>query len=359
MNMRPIKPVSAPHTVSGRGVGSIMSRVMLALTPATLFGIYLFGWPALNLFVLCLVSAVAFEALCLRLAGKKIRPFLMDGSALLSGWLLAMTLPPQAPWWIAVCGAAIAIVLGKQVYGGLGQNLFNPAMLARVALLISFPVEMTTWANTAPLFSAADPGFAEGLKITFKGLVDIDATTGATVLGHVKTELSQSHFLPQSMEGVYDPWASVLGNRRGSLGETSALLLVAGGGWLLFKRIVSWHIPVSLLATVALLAAVFHAADPQRYLAPLAHLTSGALMCTAFFIATDYVTSPNSRAGQILFGIGCGALIFVIRTFGGYPEGAGFAILLMNAMTPLIDHYIRPRIVGRTRRGKPLELPEP
>lgn len=352
-----IKPVSGPHTQASGHVTGIMMQVIVAILPATAFGLYLFGWPALNLFVVTVISALFFEYLCLRLAGKSGN-VLNDNSALLTGWLLAMTLPPWAPWWIGVVGAGIAIVLGKQVYGGLGQNVFNPAMLARVALLISFPVEMTTWANMAPFFSEQAPDFMTALQITFSGLPQSDAYTGATVLGHVKTELSQNHLLPDSLKDVYQDSQAWLGFMRGSLGETSALLLALGGIWLLFRGVISWYIPFAMLFSVSISAMVFHWWNPAHYLSPWVHLSSGALICAAFFIATDYVTSPNSVLGQLLFGTMCGLLIFIIRTWGGYPEGAGFAVLLMNAMTPLIDHYIKPRIYGRNRKGLPLEVKE-
>ena len=350
-----IKPVSGPHTKAPNHVTSIMLQVIVAILPATAFGIYLFGWPALNLFVITVLSSLLFEYFCLRLAGKPVG-VLKDGSALLTGWLLAMTLPPWAPWWIGVVGAGLAIVVGKQVYGGLGQNVFNPAMLARVALLISFPVEMTTWANVTPLFSENAPGFVKGLEITFLGLQQADAYTGATVLGYVKTELTQNHLLPDILTAVYQDKQAWLGFMRGSLGETSALLLVLGGIWLLLRGVISWHIPVAMLFSVWIFSAIFHWWNPAHYLSPWVHLSSGGLMCAAFFIATDYVTSPNSVVGQLLFAFACGFLIFIIRTWGGYPEGAGFAVLLMNAMTPLIDHYIKPRIYGRNRKGLPLEV---
>lgn len=348
------------HAGANITVSHIMMQVVLAIAPATAWGILAFGWPALNLFIITVTSALVFEAFCLRLAGRKVKPVLMDGSALLTGWLLAMTLPPWAPWWIGVVGAGIAIILGKQVYGGLGQNLFNPAMLARVALLISFPIEMTTWANVTPLFSSHAPNLAESFRITFSGIDSfggIDALTGATTLGFVKTEFSQNRLLPEILKD-YSGILNFLGWTRGSLGETSALLLGLGGAWLIKKEIIKWHIPVSLLVTVFALSGVFHLLDGQHYISPWVHLNSGALMCVAFFIATDYVTSPNTPVGQWVFGAGCGLLIFVIRTWGSYPEGAGFAVLLMNSATPLIDYYIRPRIYGRDRNGKPIEIPK-
>jgi electron transport complex protein RnfD len=352
-----MKPSSGAHVGAKASVSHIMWQVILAISPATVFGLLLFGWPALNLFIITVSSAVFFEAFCLRLSGRIAKPVIMDGSALLTGWLLAMTLPPWAPWWIGVVGSAIAIILGKQVYGGLGQNLFNPAMLARVALLISFPIEMTTWPNVSPLFFPDSPGLFESWHITIAGLENSDASTGATTLGFIKTEFSQNHVLSDILKD-YSAIGNFIGWTRGSMGETSTLLLALGGVWLIRQGIIQWYIPVSLLLTVSILAGIFHVMDDQHYTGPFLHLNSGALMCVAFFIATDYVTSPNTKAGQLVFGAACGLLIFVIRTWGAYPEGAGFAVLLMNAATPLIDHYIRPRIYGRDRKGKPLEIPK-
>ena len=350
-----IKPISGPHVLAVRRIDEIMRKVIQALLPATAWGILIFGWPALFLIATTLASALVFEAICLKMKGVAAKPYLHDGSALLTGLLVAMTLPPWAPWWIGVVGSAIAIVLGKQVYGGLGQNLFNPAMLARVALLISFPIEMTTWVEVKPLLFG--PGIIDSLTIIFSGN-NADAIVGATTLGAVKTGFSVNQTLPGLLYD-YNGLLAFIGWERGSLGETSTLLILLGGLWLMREGVIRWHIPVSLLATVAVLSLLFHLASPHYYLSPWVHLNSGALMLVAFFIATDYVTSPNTPLGQVIFGIGCGLLIFVIRSWGGYPEGTGFAILLMNAVTPLIDRYIRPRIYGRYRNGKPLDISHP
>lgn len=351
--------LSAPFSRDDTGVSAIMFKVMLALTPATAIGLILFGWPAVYLFVATVGTAYLWEAFSLILAGKPLRRNLADGSALLTGWLLAMGLPPWAPWWIGAVGAFIAIVVGKQVYGGLGQNIFNPAMLARVALLVSFPLEMTTWINPAPWLSGAGPGLGESWNIVFGAGASLDGYTGATLIGHVKTEFSQGRGLSEAYASAgYNLFASLAGLTRGSLGETSSIALAAGGIWLMRHKVITWHIPVSLLGTVFALATIFTLIDGERYPGPLFHLSSGALMLTAFFIATDYVTSPNAPLGQAIFGAGCGLTIFVIRTWGAYPEGAGFAVLLMNAVTPVIDHYVRPRIYGRDRQGRPLELEE-
>jgi electron transport complex protein RnfD len=350
------KVISGPHVAAPRRVDQIMRQVIIALAPALGFGVFLFGWPALFLVIVTVLSAMLFEALCLKLKGVAATPHLRDGSAILTGILVAMTLPPWAPWWIGVCGSAIAIILGKQVYGGLGQNPFNPAMLARVALLISFPIEMTTWVNVSPLFTG--PGLIDSFAMTFLGAPIPDAMTGATTLGMVKTGFSQNLLLPESLND-YSGILALIGWERGSLGETSTILLVIGGVGLLRKNIIQWYAPVSLLASVFLLSTLFYMLDSTHYLSPWVHLNSGALMLLAFFIVTDYVTSPNTPLGQLIFGAGCGLLIFIIRTWGGYPEGTGFAILLMNAVTPLIDHYIRPRIYGRYRNGKPLDISNP
>jgi len=346
--------VSGPHAHGAISVSRTMVLVMLALLPATLFGVYIYGWPALNLFLVTVGSAIIAEAACLKLAGKPVRPYLKDGSAALTGWLLAMTLPPWAPWWIGVTGSLIAIVIGKQVFGGIGQNLFNPAMVARVALLITFPLEMTTFVIPKPLLSSDAPGFLQGLVITFGSGFPVDAVSSASTLGHVKTEIGRHVPLDTALAPVFDKLTSFLGYMPGSLGETSGLLILLGGLYLLYRGIITWHIPVSMIASLLGLATLFHWIGPDTYLGPLAHLLSGATLLGAFFIATDLVTSPVTPRGQLLFGAGCGALVFVIRTWAGYPEGMAFAIMLMNALTPLIDHYLRPRVYGRDRKGEPL-----
>lgn len=344
---------SAPFSHVGNSVPRAMVLVMVALTPATLFNLWLFGWPAIFLFATTIAACLGVEALCLHLAGKEIGFYLGDGSAILTGWLLAMSLPPWAPWWTAVVGAIAAIAITKQAYGGVGQNLFNPAMVARVALLISFPLVMTTWVTPSPLFAANSPGFAQGLTITFGGNLP-DAMTSATTLGHVKTELTRGISVLESTTSMPALGDMLLGLRAGSLGETSALLIVLGGLFLLFQRVISWHIPAAVIVGVIAPAALAHAIDPTRYAGPLFHLFSGATFLGAFFIATDYVTSPVSKLGKLIFGAGCGLLAWVIRTYAGYPEGMAFAVLLMNALTPIIDQYTRPRVFGRARDGRPL-----
>lgn len=345
----------SPHAHAGITISRVMSLVMLALTPATLFGFWLYGWPAINLWVVSLLAAMTGEAIILRLQDRAIRPALMDGSGLLSAWLLALSLPPWAPWWIAVLGSLFAVIISKQLYGGLGQNPFNPAMAARVMLLISFPVEMTTWIAPAPLGSAHAPGWLESLAVTFSG-AHVDGMASASLLGHVKTEFTRGIDLQQALAGYYAPMDALIGSRAGSLGETAALLLLAGGLFLIYKRIITWHAPVAMLTGVFVPALIFSAVNPDHYAGPLYHLLSGGLMLGAFFIITDPVTSPNTATGQFIFGLCCGLLTWIIRTWGGYPEGVAFAVMLMNAATPIIDHYVKPRIYGRDRNGMPLAV---
>lgn len=345
---------AAPFTHTANSVTRTMVWVMVALTPATSYGLWLFGWPAVFLFGITLVSALVAEAAMLLLAGQPVRTRLLDGSALLTAWLLAMSLPPWAPWWLGVLGSVTAIVLGKHVFGGLGQNMFNPAMVARIVLLISFPVHMTAWVAPAPLGSDHAPTLSQAWAYT-SGLTAVpDHLSAATALGMLANE--QSKGIPVSTAAEKLPPVAMLakGEESGSMGETSAVLLLAGGVLLLFLRIISWHIPVAMLGTMGVLAAVSHAINPGSFAAMHVHVLSGAAVLGAFFIATDYVTSPVSRSGQLLFGAGIGALTWVIRALGGYPEGLAFAVVLMNALVPLIDRFLRPRVFGRSRRGQPL-----
>lgn len=354
-----LAPIASPHAHAGSTVSRTMFRVHLALLPAVFYGFWLYGWPSVFLFVLTLLSCLGFEALSLKMTGSlRIKETLLDGSASLTGCLLAMTLPPWAPWWVAVVGAFIAIVIGKQVFGGIGQNAFNPAMVARVALLVSFPVPLTQWISPLPLGSAAAPDFVHGLRIFLTSLPMPDAMASASLLGFSKTELSRGIDLFHSLGGEHGAQLfSWVGTRAGSFGESAGLLILAGGLYLLVSGIITWHAPLGVLAGLALPAAIAHAIDPAHYLSVAAHLLSGAAMLGAFFIATDYVTSPNTVWGQLLFGVGVGGLTWVIRSWGGYPEGMAFAVLLMNALTPVIDRAIKPRILGRDRKGKPLSIP--
>lgn len=349
--------VCSPHTHGARPLGRVMLLVMVALLPATLAGFWHFGWPALYLWLVTVITCALTEVLCVRQAGHPACPALADGSAVLTGWLLALSLPPWAPWWIGAIGGAFAMVVCKHAFGGLGQNLFNPAMAARVMLLISFPVEMTQWLAPLPPGSASAPDALAALAITFGTAPD--SITSASLLDHVRTETIRGVPLSTSLAGQFDPFALAAGRRPGSLGETTALLLAAGGVFLIVTRVIGARIPLAFILGIAVPAAFAHFIAPERYLPPLAHLLAGGVMLGAFFIATDYVTSPSTPLGQWLFGLGGGLLTWIIRSWGAYPEGVAFAILLMNAATPLIDHYTRPRIFGRTRDGRSLSPATP
>jgi RnfABCDGE-type electron transport complex D subunit len=344
-------PFSSPHAHGARSVGRVMGLVMVALIPATLAGFWQFGWPAVLLWLTTLLAATLAETFCMRLAGR--RAAASDGSATLTGWLLALSLPPWAPWWLGAIGGAFAIIVCKHAFGGLGQNLFNPAMAARVMLLISFPLQMTQWIAPHPIFAADAPDLVHAFDIVFGAGVP-DATTSASLLGHVKTETARGITLAQSLSGAWNPLDFGFGARAGSLGETSALLLAAGGLFLIMSRIINPRIPLAFLLGVAAPAALAHGLAPGHYLPPLPHLLGGGVMLGAFFIATDYVGSPSTPGGQWIFGLGCGLLTWIIRTWGAFPEGVAFAVMLMNAATPLIDRHTRPRIFGRRRDGRPL-----
>jgi len=319
---------SSPHIHSGETTDKVMRLVIYALLPATALSIYLFGLPALSVLLICTLGCVAFEELSCRLMGRAST--IADGSTALTGILLALNMPPSSPWWLSLLGAAIAILIGKQVYGGLGYNPFNPALVARVVLLISYPVQMTTWTAPAPIGSG------------------LDAVTSATPLGEMQTAVMLTGKLPESATSGFGSY--FLGGMSGSMGEVSALLLLLGGIFLLYKKIISWHIPGSFLGTVIIVGGIFWLVDPTKYPNPVFHLITGGLILGAFFMATDMVSSPVTYKGMLIFGFGCGLLTVLIRLFGGYPEGVSFAILLMNAATPLIDRYTRPKIYGQVER---------
>ncbi|WP_372880784.1 RnfABCDGE type electron transport complex subunit D [Psychromonas sp.] len=320
--------LSAPHIHSGMTVSRLMRQVILGLLPALLMGLYLFGEQALILVTASLVAGLLTEWLCQKCQQKPIGS-LADGSTIVTVLLLVMSLPPHLPWHLGALGAAIAVILGKQVYGGLGQNLFNPAMLARVVLLISFPVEMTNWPSPVPVLPAL-PMLSELA----------DAFTGATTLGSVMETGSSQISL--------DMLPMLLGISPGSLGE-SAILLLLGGIWMSWKNVIDWRISVSLIIGCLVPALIAWWVTPEAILNPVAQLASGGLMLAAFFIATDPVTSPTTPKGRISYGLGCGLLIFVIRVFGAFPEGVAFAILLMNALSPLIESMTKHRAYGESK----------
>ncbi|MGN0827961.1 MAG: RnfABCDGE type electron transport complex subunit D [Kiritimatiellia bacterium] len=321
---------SSPHAHSGSSVRSLMVDVIVALLPATLASVWFFGWNALRLVAVCTLAATACEWICRKIMRRENT--LGDCSALLTGLLLALNLPPSLPTWMAIAGSIFAIAIAKQVFGGLGYNPFNPALAGRVFLLISFTGAMTTW-TPSPWLSA-------------------DALTTATPLGCAKAAIKAGQSIPFAF--TPDQFQSfLLGNTNGSLGETSALALLLGAGYLLYRRVISWHVPVCYLGTVAVGAGVLRVLLPETSLPVACHLLSGGLILGACFMATDMVTSPLTRWGLAIFGIGCGLLTLLIRCVpsGAYPEGVSFAILVMNAFVPLINRVTRHQIFGTRPRG--------
>ncbi|MDD3764905.1 MAG: RnfABCDGE type electron transport complex subunit D [Nevskiales bacterium] len=325
--------LSSPFLPVTRKVSTIMREVLLALLPGVIVYTLLFGTGVLSNIAIAVGTCLLVEAAMLRLRSKPLRPFLLDSSALVTGILLALSIPPIAPWWIAVVGAAFAMLLGKHVYGGIGYNPFNPAMVGFVVLLISFPVQMTAWPPLQPLWSAPAT----------------DAVSAATALDHVRAQLGLQRTLSE-IRG--DDSIGLFG---ASGWEWIALAYLLGGLFLLWRRTIRWQIPVGLLLGMAAVALPFWLYDSDRYASPLFHWFSGATMLGAFFIATDPVSAATTPRGRILFGFGIGALTYVIRSWGGYPDGIAFAVLLFNICAPTLDRYTQPRVYGHGRR----ETPEP
>ena len=335
---------SSPHLPGTNQVARVMREVMIALVPGVLCALWFFGWGVLINLVLAGATCVLAEAAVLALRGRPVAPTLADNSALLTGLLLALSLPPLAPWWIPVLGALFAIVIAKQLYGGLGYNPFNPAMVGFVILLISFPREMSQWNAPAGL-ADAQLSLAEALTWSLYGALpaghDIDALTHATPLDHVKIALGLGRTLTEIHS---DP---LFGAFAGRGWEWVNLGFLAGGAYLLYRRVIAWQIPAGMLGALFVIALLFHAGDTDTAPAPLFHLLSGATMLGAFFIATDPVSASTTPRGRLLFGAGIGVIVYVIRSWGGYPDGVAFAVLLMNMAAPTIDHYTKPRVFGQ------------
>ena len=306
-----------PHVRSKESIQSIMRDVIIALVPATAAGIYYFGINALILVIAAIASAVAFEAICQKVMKKPVT--VSDLSAVVTGLLLAMNLPAAAPVWVAIVGSAFAIIFGKQLFGGLGQNFINPALAGRAFLLASYPTEMTTWS------------VPNGLEVA-------DAATYATPLAQLK-----AGYLDASLGEL------MLGQCGGTIGETCAIALIIGGVYLLYKHVISWKIPVIYIATVAILFAVI---GRQGVRMPLQEIMAGGVMLGGIFMATDYASSPVTPKGQIIFAVGAGLITYLIRTFGGYPEGVSYSILIMNCAVPLIERFTEPTIFGALPKTK-------
>jgi electron transport complex protein RnfD len=301
-----------------------MLRVVYAMIPAMAWGIYLFGFDAIRVGLISIVSCLAVEFLIQKYL-MKVKPTITDGSALITGILLAFNVPANLPWWIIIIGAIAAMGIGKLSFGGLGANIFNPALVGRVFLLISFPVQMTSWpvSNT----------------------MAVDGVTAATPLALIKEGIKNATPVAQ-LDGLPQLSDILIGFNNGSMGEISALLLIIGGLYMLWKKVITWQTPVSIIATVAAVSGIFWLINPELYVNPVYHLLTGGLMLGAIFMATDMVSSPMTGKGQLIYGIGIGLITISIRMFGAYPEGISFAILIMNAFVPLINLYVKPKRFG-------------
>jgi electron transport complex protein RnfD len=306
-----------------------MYGVVAALIPALAASIYYFGMGAIIVTLTSVVSCVAVEYLIQKFI-LKVKPSVSDGSAIVTGLLLAFNVPSNLPVYIVIIGAVIAIGMAKMTFGGLGNNPFNPALVGRVFLLISFPVQMTSW----PVPSGFKTGY-------------LDAVTGATPLGILSEGVKNGEAVSALMDKIPTHMQLFYGYMGGSMGEVAAAALILGGLYLIWRKIITWHIPVSILVTVALFTGILWLVDPTKYADPVFHLLTGGIMLGAIFMATDYVTSPMTHKGMIIYGIGIGVITVLIRTWGAYPEGVSFAILIMNAFVPLLNMYIKPKRFGK------------
>ena len=341
---------SSPHNHSHKSLSRLMMTVIAACIPGLIAQVFFFGSAVLIQLVLALITVSACEAAVLLLRKRKVWPTLSDGSAWLTGVLLALSIPPLAPWWIIVIGCMFAIVIVKQLYGGLGFNLFNPAMAAYVLLLVSFPVQMTSWLPVSDLL-ASPISFSQQLSVIFNGFtsagfsvdqlrVAIDGTTMATPLDTVKTDVAHHLTVAESMsKALFNDWFG-LGWGWVNLG------FLVGGLYLLKANIINWHIPVSFLASLAVCSGIGYIAAPGTEPGVVFHLFSGATMLGAFFIATDPVSASTTNRGRLIYGALIGLFVYLIRTFGGYPDAVAFSVLLLNMAVPLIDYYTQPRTYG-------------
>ncbi|MFM2318978.1 MAG: electron transport complex subunit RsxD [Pseudomonadota bacterium] len=327
------------HTPQG-GVGQIMAEVIYALIPGTLVLLWFFGWGVISNLLLSLSFALLLEAFMLKLRQRPLLPFLTDYSAVVTGWLLAVALPPYAPWWLLLIAMIFAIVIAKHLYGGLGYNPFNPAMVGYAAVLVSFPIEMTSW-PTPTFTSISQISLNETLQQVFMGGVSSwDGLTQATPLDTIKTHLRLGETVEQISQGQAFGWLA------GQGWEWVSLAWFAGGLWLIYRKIISWHIPVALMAALAGMALIFWLINPQTYSSPLFHLVSGATCLGAFFIATDPVSASTTPIGKLLYAGGIGCFTYIIRVWGNYPDALAFAVLIMNMAVPLLDTYTQPRVYG-------------
>ena len=334
MSGQPFIVSASPHVHSERTSEKLMYDVLIALIPVFLVSLYVFGINAFIATAAAVVSCILFEYLIQRYI-LKTSVTIWDGSALITGVLLAFNLPAGIPIWMIVVGSLVAIGVAKLSFGGLGYNIFNPALVGRVFLLVSFPVEMTLWPTAVE-----------------NNTTLVDAVTGATTLGLIKEGVQFGQTISEISAQLPSTTDMLYGITAGSLGEMSALALLVGGLYMIIRKVISWHIPVTVLLTIAVMTAIFWWIDPEQYANPLIHVLSGGAILGAFFMATDLVTSPVTKKGMVVFAIGIGVITVVIRLWGAYPEGISFAILIMNAFVPLINSYFKPRRFGSKIKAK-------
>ena len=337
--------VSSPYVSPSKSLRKLMINVVIGLIPGTLAYAWFFGWGVLINIALAVIFAVGFEAAILKLRNKPIKPHVTDYSAVVSAWLFALCLPMHSPWWLILVGIGFAMIAGKHLYGGLGFNPFNPAMVGYVALLISFPREMTTWYLPTSLSDEA-LSLGESIAYTF-GMTDIqqwDALTAATPLDALKTGLSQNLTVAETM------LSPVFGSFGGLGWEWIAAGWLLGGAWLLYTKTILWHIPAAVIGGLFAIATLFYLGFSGTA-TPWFHLFSGSIIIGAFFIATDPVSASTTKMGRIYYGLTIGLLVYVIRSWGGYPDGVAFAVLLANMCVPLIDYYTQPKVYGEGRNA--------
>ena len=336
--------MTSPHVLLDTSVGQVMRRVLYAMLPGAAALVWFFGWGVLVNLMIATTVALAAETAMLAARGKPLALHLGDCSAVVTAWLLAVALPPLAPWWLTTIGVLSAIVVAKHLYGGLGYNPFNPAMIGYVVLLISFPREMSTWLIPHGVGQTHAMTLMETLQVIFVGAPMVDGLTGATPLDVLRTQMG----LGLSVAEIRN--SPIFGLVSGHGWEWAALGFLLGGLWLVYIRAADWRIPAGMLGGLALISTVFYLINPQKYAPPWFHLWSGAAIFGAFFIATDPVTASATPRGRLIYGAGIGILVYIIRAFGGYPDGVAFSVLLMNIAAPTIDLYTQPRVFG-ARRG--------
>lgn len=329
--------ITSPHIHSQTSVNKVMQQVIFALVPGIIVSTWVLGWGVLLQCLIAVVFALACEAIMLKLRKRSLHDFIYDGSAIITGLLFALSITPFAPWWVSLSGIFFAIVIAKHLYGGLGYNIFNPAMAGFAFVLVCFPVELNFWPGIT-----SDSSLIDTLKIILAAIPaeKLDSLSGATPLAFTKSQISGMAMLSEFSNG---PLFGALG---GKGWEWIGLAFLAGGAWLIFKGLIKWQIPLLVILTLFMFGLIFHGYDPERYASALFNLFTGGTLLAAFFIATDPVTASATPRGTIIYAVGIGSLTYVIRTWGSYPDGIAFAVLIMNAAVPFIDSVTRPRVFG-------------